>query len=145
MDRYREVVDEMENRVIFNRHLGLRIPRMEHGLVRMELPFREEFVGDEVTRALHGGLICTIADACGGAAAWSCVESGGRVSTLDLRIDYLHPAPPADLAAEARVAREGRDVVLADVRIFPLAEPSRTVATGRGVFKVTRRAGTREG
>lgn len=138
MDHFEELVRTMEQQVVFNRHLGLRIARMERGFVRMELPFREEFVGDEVTRALHGGLVCAIVDACGGAAAWSCVEPGERVSTLDLRVDYLHPAPPEDLAAESTVTRQSREVILSDVRVFAVREPDRTVAAGRGVFKVRR-------
>jgi len=138
MSGFERVIEIMEKHVVFNRHLGLRIPRMERGFVRMQLPFQEQFVGDETTRALHGGLVCAIVDACGGAAAWSCVAEDERVSTLDLRVDYLHPAPPEDLVAEATVTRESREVILSDVRVFAASDPERTVAAGRGVFKVRR-------
>lgn len=140
MDRFDGLIEVMEKDVVFNRHLGVRVERMQRGFVRMLLPFREEFVGDDTTRALHGGLLCTIVDACGGAAAWSCVEEGERVSTLDLRVDYLRPMPPEDLVAEATVAHESREVIRSDVRVFAASNPDVTVASGRGAFKVRRQA-----
>ncbi len=140
MQRFADLVETMETRVAFNRHLGVRIARMDRGFVRMELPFRGEFVGDETTGALHGGLVCTIVDACGGAAAWSCVEEDERVSTLDLRVDYLRPAPAGDLVAEAIVTHESREVIRTDVRVFASTSSDVTLASGRGAFKVRRPA-----
>ena len=76
----------------FNRFLGIRSVEIGDGVVVLELPFRPEFIGNPVTRALHGGAISSLLDPCGGLAVWSQIGLEDLVSTVDLRIDYLRPA-----------------------------------------------------
>jgi uncharacterized protein (TIGR00369 family) len=68
---------------------------------------------------------------------WSALEDGrARVSTIDIRIDYLRPGRQETLAAEASVVRIGRRVGVVDVRCFHPSAPTDTVATGKGVYNV---------
>jgi uncharacterized protein (TIGR00369 family) len=128
----------MEGFIPFNKHLGIEVMGLEKGFARLELPFREEFIGDPIRRALHGGVISTLADTAGGMAVWSEIEDArGRVSTIDLRIDYLRPGRPETLAAEARVVRQGNRVGVADVRLFHPSREDETIATGKGVYNIT--------
>jgi uncharacterized protein (TIGR00369 family) len=127
----------MEGFIPFNKHLGMRCIEVDHGHVRIEIPFREELVGDPLRPALHGGVISTMADTAGGAAVWSTLEDPrARVSTIDLRVDYLRPGKLETLVAEANVVRVGRHVGVADVRLFHPSAPSETVATGKAVFAI---------
>ena len=128
----------MEGFIPFNKYLGVEVAGIEEGFARLELPFREEFIGDPVRRALHGGVISTLADTAGGMAVWSAIEDTRvRVSTIDLRIDYLRPGRGERLAAEARVVRQGNRVGVADVRLFHPSREDETVATGKGVYNIT--------
>jgi uncharacterized protein (TIGR00369 family) len=130
--------DLMEGFIPFNKYLGLEVARIEHGFARLELPFRDEFIGDPVRKALHGGVISMLADTAGGVAVWSAIEDMSvRVSTIDLRIDYLRPGRGERLAAEARVVRQGNRVGVADVRLFHPSREDETVATGKGVYNIT--------
>jgi uncharacterized protein (TIGR00369 family) len=87
--------------------------------------------------ALHGGVISTLADTAGGAAVWAGVhDERSRISTIDLRIDYLRPGKLETLAAEASVVRLGNRVGVADVRLFHPSAPDETIATGKGVYSV---------
>src|SRR5947209_18603367 len=96
----------MDAYIPFNKFLGIRIAEVDKGRVRMEIPFRDELIGDPIRHALHGGVISTLADTCGGAAVWSAVDDPrSRVQTIDLRIDYLRPGKPETLVAEASVVR----------------------------------------
>ena len=62
------------------------------GRVRLEVPFRRSSSGTRCGRPLHGGVISMLADTAGGAAMWGALEDGrARVSTIDIRIDYLRP------------------------------------------------------
>ncbi len=133
----RQIMEEM---IPFNRHLGVRVAVLRPGFARLELPFRGDFVGNPVNGVLHGGVISALIDTCGGAAVWSQVEEGHLVATVDLRIDYLRPAPSADLACEGTVQRLGNRVGVADMRLFALSDPATLLASGKGVYNV-RKAG----
>lgn len=128
----------MEELIPFNRFLGMRCSAIEPGVARIELPFRDEFIGDPVRRALHGGVLSTLADTAGGLAVWSEVDDErGRVSTIDLRVDYLRPGKPERIVVEARVVRRGNRVGVADMRLFHPSEPDVSIAVGKGVYNIT--------
>jgi len=127
----------MEELIPFNKFLGVRAGKLGRGTVRLELPWRAEFVGDPMRPAIHGGVISTLADTTGGMAVWSALDDpGSRVSTIDLRIDYLRPGRLELLAAEAVVVRVGGRVGVADIRIFHPSAEDETVATGKGVYAI---------
>ena len=127
----------MEDFIPFNRFLGLKVIDVQKGFVRMEIPFRDELVGDPQRPALHGGVMSALADTAGGMAVWSKIDDErSRVSTIDLRVDYLRPGKLETLVAEAQVVRLGNRVGVADVRLFHPAKPEDTVATGKGVYNV---------
>jgi uncharacterized protein (TIGR00369 family) len=128
----------MESFIPFNAFLGVRVVHIDKELLRLEVPFRPELVGDPIRPALHGGVLSALADACGGGAVWLGIEDArARVSTIDLRIDYLRPAKLETLLAEARVVRLGNRVGVADVRLYNASSPEVTVATGKGVYNIT--------
>ena len=128
----------MESFIPFNAFLGVRAVHIHKELLRLEIPFRPELVGDPIRPALHGGVLSALADACGGGAVWLGIEDvRARVSTIDLRIDYLRPAKLETLVAEARVVRLGNRVGVADVRLYNAPSPEVTVATGKGVYNIT--------
>jgi uncharacterized protein (TIGR00369 family) len=124
----------------FHKFLGLRITEMAGGRARAEMPFRPELIGDPLRPAIHGGVLATILDACGGFAVWGSLTIEDRVSTIDLRIDYLAPAAADALVAEANVVRVGNRVAVVDIRLWQPGKPELIVATGKGVYNV-RRAG----
>ncbi len=127
----------MEELIPFNRVLGIRVVEIDRGHVRMEIAFREELIGDPVRRAVHGGVISALADTAGGCAVWSALdEPTARVSTIDIRIDYLRPGRPETLVAEGNVVRAGRRVGVADIRLFHPSAPAESIATGKGVYNV---------
>src|SRR5689334_5248822 len=97
----RQVIEDF---IPFNKFLGITVGALEKGHVRLEIPWRDEFVGDPMRPAMHGGVISTMADTAGGMAVWSAIDNPyGRVSTVDLRVDYLRPGKLERFAAEAVV------------------------------------------
>jgi uncharacterized protein (TIGR00369 family) len=127
----------MEEAIPFNRLLGVRMPLARKGFVRLEVPFRDELVGDFLRPALHGGVLSALADTAGGAAVWVSIKDGARVSTIDLRMDYLRPAKLELLVAEATIVRIGNRVGVADVRLFHPSTETETIATGKGVYNIS--------
>ncbi len=134
------ILEQVMNEFIpFNRFCGFRVTLVEVGKARMEVPFRPELIGDPSRQALHGGVISALADTCGGCAVWTSLKDmHSRVSTIDLRIDYLRPGKTETLIAEAVVVRSGNRVGVCDVRLFHNSAPEETVATGKGVYNISR-------
>jgi uncharacterized protein (TIGR00369 family) len=129
--------DIVANWIPFNKYLGVVPAVIRVGFARLELPFRDDFIGDPMRRALHGGVLSTLADTAGGVAVWSQLpDESSRVSTIDLRIDYLRPGKCELIAVEAQVVRQGNRVGVTDMRIFHPSAPDETVATGKGVYNV---------
>lgn len=120
----------------FNHALGFEAILVEAGHVRFRVPYRPEYIGDPIRGALHGGLIATLIDAAGGAAAWTQVRLSDRVSTIDMRVDYLRPGKPEALIADAHVVRAGRHVSVVSVRTYHDSAPDKTIAEGRGVYSI---------
>lgn len=113
----------------FHRWLGLRVEELESGTATLALPFDEELL--TAAGYIHGGAIATLIDTAGD---WAVATMHGRtVPTIDLRVDYLRTAHAGeDLLARAEVARYGRAISIADMRVTQGSE--RVVALGRGAY-----------
>jgi uncharacterized protein (TIGR00369 family) len=133
-----QLLEVMEEHVPFNKLLGIKGESAADGRAVLVLPVRPEFVGDSRRPALHGGVVSSLIDTAGGAAAWSTLSGGESVSTVDLRVDYLEPAGlGAPLRAEAELVRKGNRVC--HVRITCLQDGV-PVALGNGVYNIHRRS-----
>jgi len=132
-----DVLRLVEEHAPFNRLLGLKGESLEPGRAVIVLPVREDFVGDPRRPALHGGVVSSLIDTAGGAAAWSALAPGESVSTVDLRVDFLEPARLAGpLRAEAVLLRKGNRVC--HVRIS-VTQDEVLVAEGSAVYNIHRR------
>lgn len=118
----------------FHRWLDCEISRMDEGGVVLELPFREEFVGDPEGRTYHGGVIASLVDAAGTFCAIA--ATGHDCVTVDWRLDFLRPAGPATLTARAESVRVGMRIAVADVEV--LDQNGTRVAVGRLTLAVVR-------
>lgn len=131
-----EVVRKFGIYIPFNGYLGIEPILVESGHARFQLPYRPEFVGDPRRPALHGGIIAVLIDATGGAAVWTLVNPTERVSTIDMRVDYLAPGRLEPLIAEARVLRKGSQVAVVDVRVYHPTTPEQFIADGKAVYSI---------
>lgn len=128
----------MLRQIPFNRVLGIEIRELSPGKAVLVVPFRPDLIGDPVRPALHGGVISALADTCGGCAVWSAVGGEDRVSTIDLRVDYLRPGQLEELHARGEVLRVGNRVGVANISLFHPSRPGEPVAEAKGVYSVKR-------
>jgi len=141
----KRLAEIFESYIPFNKYLGLRCLDIANGSVRVELPYRSDHVGNPEIPALHGGAISATLDTTGGLAVWSQAGPNDRVSTIDLRVDFLRPGRAEPLIAVARVVRLGNRVGVAELRAFHPDSEDRPVAAGMGVYSVKRDNGDEGG
>ncbi len=133
---YDALIAFFERSIPFNAHLGMKVDHLEAGHCVLRIPFAEHLVGDSRRPALHGGVVSTLADTAGGLAVFSKFPWGeARVSTVDLRVDYLRPGLAEDVLCEATVLRLGNKVAVTHMVI---KQGAYIAADCRGVYNVLR-------
>ena len=135
---FARLTELIERGIPFNEVLGIRVAELREGYVKLRVPFRPELVGDVRRPALHGGVISTLIDVCGGFAVWTCCRLEDRIATIDLGVDYLRPAPARNLYAEASIRLLGNRVGNAQVIVTSEGEPDVHLAVGRCVYNIRR-------
>ena len=129
--------NDIENQMPANKLLGLEILELKEGFTKIHIPFKEEFIGDFIQKRWHGGIQASIADTAGGIAAMTTMTSmTDKVSTIDMRVDYLHGSQPKDFYAEAEIIKSGKRIVKVDIKLYH--EIENIIAVARCVFSVLR-------
>jgi uncharacterized protein (TIGR00369 family) len=129
------LIQFFEQGIAFNAWLGMRVEHLDDGACTLRVPFRAELVGDPFRPALHGGLLSTIGDAAGGLAVFSqAMNLETRVSTVDMRVDFLRPGRLEDVWCDARVVRFGNRVAVTAMVVRQAGD--HVAAECRGVYNV---------
>lgn len=74
--------------------LGISVVSAEPSGLTLKLPYSEAIVGNPETGVIHGGAITTLMDTTCGISTVCVLPEFEVCPTLDLRIDYMHPAEP---------------------------------------------------
>lgn len=113
-----------------------RVTVLNKGSVTMLLPFRQDFIGNPLIPCLHGGIAASMLDHVSGICAWSVLDDALKsVSTADLRVDYLNPAPCEDLHFEATTVHLSNKLVRVDSTCWNYNR-TKKIAIGRGLFNI---------
>ena len=140
--------DIFEQRIVFNRVLGLRIGKVSGEGVSGSIAMRPELIGHYGHHRLHGGVISAALDALGGLAVMAAIGARhmdeapaqrlhrfGKLGTIDLRIDYLRPAIGERFELTAQVLRLGSRV--ASTRMEFHGPDGTLIATGAAAYIVS--------
>ncbi|KZX94524.1 MULTISPECIES: PaaI family thioesterase [unclassified Sulfitobacter] len=74
--------------------LGMEVEDIERGTAVVSMAYDERFIGDPVTKVIHGGAVSALMDTTCGAAVMSHPTNPAGTATMDLRIEYLRAARP---------------------------------------------------
>ena len=137
-----------EERIAFNRLMGLSIGAISATGVTGELKMRPDLIGHHVHQRLHGGVISATLDAMAGLAIMAAIgarhldealaqrmQRYAKLGTIDLRVDYLRPATGERFALAAEVLRLGSRV--ASTRMEFRDGAGQLLATGAAAYIVS--------
>ena len=92
--------------------LGLKMTKINRGEINLVFPYKEEVIGNPLTGVIHGGVIVSLLDTACGSAAMTVLTTPAVAPTMDLRLDYMHPAEPnKPIYVEAKVYRQTSNVI----------------------------------
>lgn len=137
-----------EEKIAFNRVLGLSITAIGAQSVAARLEMRPELVGHYAYNRIHGGVISAGLDAMGGLAVMAAIGAKhrdepieqrlhrfARLGTIDLRVDYMRPGIGNHFELRAQVLRLGSRV--ANTRMEFLGADGTLLSCGAAAYIVS--------
>lgn len=99
--------------------LGIEIVTLEPGYIELSIPYRIEFTQQH--GFMHAGIITTALDSACGYAAYSLMDVGAEVLTVEFKTNLLSPAKGDAFLVCARVTKPGRTLTVCDAQAFALS------------------------
>lgn len=137
-----------EEKICFNRVLGLRVDRVTPTEVSCHLAMHPDLIGHYGHQRLHGGVIASCMDGVAGLAVMAALGAKhlaepvdkrlhrfDRLGTIDMRVDYLRQAIGERFEVRAQVLRLGSRVANVQMSFWGAGEE--LIATGAAAFMVS--------
>ena len=134
-----------EEMIVFNQVLGLKITAVEPERVSARIAMRHELIGHYTHNRIHGGVISACLDGMGGLAVMAAIGARhmdeppsvrllrfNKLSTIDLRVDYLRPGIGEYFDLHAQVMRLGSRV--ASTRMEFCGADGKLLSTGAAAY-----------
>ncbi|QSS97385.1 hotdog fold thioesterase [Psychroflexus sp. ALD_RP9] len=141
MDLQDDFVKKMvEEFVPIHKFLGLKLLDIKTDFAKVKVPFRPEVVGDIRSNRWHGGIITTIMDSVGGLVGGTHLSSlEDKMSTIDIRVDFLRPAHNEAIIVEGETVRLGKRILVTKMKAYLANDPKQELlAEGKGVYSFIR-------
>jgi len=129
----------------FNKTLGLQLTEYNNDYVVMAFSMKEYLIGNFMQGILHGGVISSVLDMAGGAAAMLTYASKNanlplkelaaqlsKASTVNLYVDFLRPGKGQAFSVKSFVLRSGKKISVAKMEMQN--ETGVLIATGSGTY-----------
>ncbi len=115
-DDYIEAVRDLHARTPLAKTMGVELDIIEPGRVTAFLPLRPELCQQH--GVAHAGTLASLADMVCGLAAYSLMDEGSSVMSVNINISLMRPAETERLRAEGRVVKAGKKVYFTEADIF---------------------------
>jgi uncharacterized protein (TIGR00369 family) len=129
-------VNELKLDNPFLETLGVSLKKWSGGYVEMQLPLNATLLNR--TGKVHGGVICTLLDACTGYSGLYTPQGEQPLQsvTLSLTTNFLNSGPGVVLTGKGYAEKRGRGVYFARAEVW--LDDALLVATGIGTFRYLR-------
>lgn len=96
--------------------IGAELVKVEKGFCEIHLPCKAELTQQD--GFVHAGIVGAIADSAGGYAAYSMMEKGASVLTIEYKLNLLAPARGNMLIARSEVVKAGRTITVCNSEVY---------------------------
>lgn len=118
-DFKKAVADTFEKQQFLN-FIGAKLTVVERGYCEIELPYRDELT--QQNKFYHAGVVGTLADNAAGMAAFSMMEEGSSVLSVEYKVNLMSPAKGELLIAKAKVIKAGRTITVCSADVFAVQD-----------------------
>lgn len=105
----------LENRLWFNRLVGMRVARVHKDGVTVECAMRPDL--SNAAGGMHGGVFATLADAAVGISLQRHFGGTRPITTVELKINYFRPVTEGRVFARAKLVRVGATICVGSVHL----------------------------
>jgi uncharacterized protein (TIGR00369 family) len=144
---YQQIASYWNDNMPFNQLLGLKIVHFNSEQSEIRFSWQDKLIGNPMQKILHGGVTASALDLAGGVVAAANIieqleetsaekihQSLSKLSTIDLRTDFLRPGRGEEFIATARIIRGGSKVAVARMELHN--EQGDHIAFGTGTYMV---------
>ncbi|HVY07508.1 MAG TPA: PaaI family thioesterase [Burkholderiales bacterium] len=132
---YRETVERLLMQMPYVAWLGLSFARIAPGEVELQMPHRHEITFDG--NAVQAGPIGALLDFSGGSAAFTLVDRGVMLSTIDYSVKLLAPGIGQRFIGRGAVLSAGKSLIVSRADAFAVnGGDERLIATGLVTMRV---------
>ncbi len=141
------LMEVYNNLMPFNRLLGIEVIDLSIERAVITISSKEELQGNYIQKILHGGVISSVIDLAGGIIAQThairklngktigeILLRFSKMSTLNMRVDYLKPGAGATFKCISKVERAGNKVAVTRMEMFN--DKDELIAIGTGSYLI---------
>ena len=99
-------------------HLGFELTAIKPGWVEGKASMKEFL--QQQNGFLHGGATATFCDLVAGFAAFTLVEAGASVVTVELKVSYFNPGVDDVIYATGEVIKTGNTLTFCEAEVFSM-------------------------
>ena len=112
---YQRVIKESFGKQGIMNHIGAELGDVGPGRCEIRLPYSDDL--SQQHGFFHGGIIGTIGDSAGGYAAFTLMEDGDGILTVEYKINMMAPADGDLLIARGEVVKAGRTLTVCTAEV----------------------------
>ena len=102
----------------FVRYCGFKADRIEYGSFSSLLTIQDHHRQQD--GFVHAGVMATMADHTAGYAAFTVVDEGFKILSIEFKINMFKPAFGAGLECRSNVLRRGRQIIVAESEVYDI-------------------------
>ncbi len=113
---YENKVRQSFARQQFMTYIGAQLTEVQPGYCEIHLPYKKDL--SQQHGFFHGGVVGTIADNCGGYAAFSLMDADSSILTVEYKLNLTAPADGNVLIGRAQVTKPGRTLTVCTSNVY---------------------------
>lgn len=142
--RFALIQHAIEELVPIHKVLGIEVSEITEEKIILKLPYSDMVIGDMRSNRWHGGILSLVMDVAGGmAGATTFTSFDDRITTVDIRVDYLAAPTSEDLYIEGEIVRLGNKILVSKMKAYH-KNNMETLAEGKGVYYILRKNNTKK-